>query len=160
MKLSMKDQVKLDEFYGYCLKNRFFNLGYPESADIDYSVLEKFWNINFNNCGDWAEYCNFKLNTFEFEKEVMEYFYDLFKINKEDAWGYVTNGGTEGNMFGIWLARETFPDSTLFYSKEAHYSAAKIVTLLRMKSCVVERQKDGIVNYEDLINKIVTKIFS
>ena len=65
--------------------------------------------------------------------------------------GYVTNGGTEGNMFGIWLARETFPDSTLFYSKEAHYSAAKIVTLLRMKSCVVERQKDGIVNYEDLI---------
>ena len=83
MKLSMKDQVKLDEFYGYCLKNRFFNLGYPESADIDYSVLEKFWNINFNNCGDWAEYCNFKLNTFEFEKEVMEYFYDLFKINKD-----------------------------------------------------------------------------
>ncbi|BBF04732.1 TPA: histidine decarboxylase [Haemophilus influenzae] len=155
MKLSMKDQVKLDEFYGYCLKNRFFNLGYPESADIDYSVLEKFWNINFNNCGDWAEYCNFKLNTFEFEKDVMEYFYDLFKISKEDAWGYVTNGGTEGNMFGIWLARETFPNSTLFYSKEAHYSAAKIVTLLRMKSCVVERQKDGVVDYEDLINKIL-----
>ena len=55
----------------------------------------------------------------------MEYFYDLFKINKEDAWGYVTNGGTEGNMFGIWLARETFPDSTLFYSKEAHLLSCK-----------------------------------
>lgn len=155
MKLSQQDLVKLEEFYGYSLENRYFNLGYPESADIDYSPLAKFWNINFNNCGDWAEYCNFKLNTFEFEKEVMEYFYQIFKINKEDAWGYVTNGGTEGNMFGIWLARETYPNSTLFYSKEAHYSVAKIVNLLRMKSCVVERQANGIVDYEDLIKKIV-----
>lgn len=155
MNLSKSDLVKLEEFYGYCTSNRYFNIGYPESADIDYSILEKFWNINFNNCGDWAEYCNFKLNSFEFEKEVMEYFYDIFKIDKDEAWGYVTNGGTEGNMFGIWLARETYPDSTLFYSKEAHYSAAKIVTLLRMKSCVVERQENGIVNYDDLIKKIL-----
>lgn len=155
MKLSKIDQVKLEEFFGYCQYHKYFNIGYPESADIDYSEIGKFWNFNFNNCGDWAEYCNFKLNTYDFEKEVMEYFYNIFKIDKDEAWGYVTNGGTEGNMFGIWLAREKFPESTLFYSKEAHYSAAKIVTLLRMKSCVIERQDNGIVDYEDLITKIV-----
>lgn len=155
MALNKHNQVRLEEFYGYCLENKYFNIGYPESADIDYSPLEKFFNINFNNCGDWAEYCNFKLNTFEFEKEVMEYFYRLFKTDGEKSWGYVTNGGTEGNTFGIWLAREKFPNSTLFYSKEAHYSAAKIINLLGLKSCLVERQINGIVNYEDLIAKIV-----
>jgi len=155
MNLSKENLVKLEEFYGYCVNNKYFNIGYPESADIDYSILEKFWNINFNNCGDWAEYCNFKLNSFDFEKEVMEYFYKIFKIDSNEAWGYVTNGGTEGNMFGVWLAREKFPNSTLFYSKEAHYSVAKIVNLLRLKSCVVEKQADGIVNYEDLIDKVV-----
>lgn len=154
MTLSIADQNKLDAFWSYCVKNQYFNIGYPESADFDYTILERFMRFSINNCGDWAEYCNYLLNSFEFEKEVMEYFAQLFKIPFEESWGYVTNGGTEGNMFGCYLGRELFPDGTLYYSKDTHYSVAKIVKLLRIKSRVVESQPNGEIDYDDLMRKI------
>lgn len=154
MTLSIADQNKLDAFWSYCVKNQYFNIGYPESADFDYTLLERFMRFSINNCGDWSEYCNYLLNSFEFEKEVMEYFANLFKIPAEDSWGYVTNGGTESNMFGCYLGREIFPDGTLYYSKDTHYSVAKIVKLLRIKSRVVESQPNGEVDYDDLMKKI------
>ncbi len=154
MPLSIDNQNKIDAFWAYCVKNQYFNLGYPESADFDYGNLERFMRFSINNCGDWGEYCNYLLNSFDFEKEVMEFFADLFKIPFDDSWGYVTNGGTEGNMFGCYLARELFPDSTLFYSKDTHYSVAKIVRLLRIKSQVVESLPNGEIDYDDLMNKI------
>ncbi len=154
MTLSIADQNKLDEFWSWCVKNQYFNIGYPESADFNYTILERFMRFSINNCGDWAEYCNYLLNSFSFEKEVMEYFADLFKIPFAESWGYVTNGGTEGNMFGCYLGRELFPEGTLYYSKDTHYSVAKIVKLLRIKSSVVESQPNGEMDYDDLMQKI------
>lgn len=154
MTLSIEDQNKLDAFWSYCVKNQYFNIGYPESADFDYTLLERFMRFSINNCGDWGEYCNYLLNSFEFEKEVMEYFAELFKIPFAESWGYVTNGGTEGNMFGCYLGRELFPNGTLYYSKDTHYSVAKIVKLLRIKSRVVESLPNGEVDYDDLMQKI------
>ncbi|HCL6649423.1 TPA: histidine decarboxylase [Raoultella ornithinolytica] len=154
MTLSISDQNKLDSFWSYCVKNQYFNIGYPESADFDYTILERFMRFSINNCGDWGEYCNYLLNSFDFEKEVMEYFAQLFKIPFEESWGYVTNGGTEGNMFGCYLGREIFPNGTLYYSKDTHYSVAKIVKLLRIKSTLVESQPNGEMDYADLIKKI------
>ncbi|SPX46183.1 Histidine decarboxylase [Klebsiella pneumoniae] len=98
MSLSFEDQHKLDEFWSYCVKHQYFNIGYPESADFNYTVPERFMRFSINNCGDWADYCNYRLNTFDFEKEVIAYFAGVFKIPFEQCWGYVTNGGTEGNM--------------------------------------------------------------
>jgi len=154
MSLSITDQNKLDAFWAYCVKNQYFNIGYPESADFDYTIIERFMRFSINNCGDWGEYCNYLLNSFDFEKEVMEYFSNLFKIPFEESWGYVTNGGTESNMFGCYLGRELFPDGTLYYSKDTHYSVAKIVKLLRIKSQLVESQPNGEMDYDDLIKKI------
>ncbi|AYL63063.1 histidine decarboxylase [Citrobacter youngae] len=154
MTLSIVDQNKLDAFWSYCVKNQYFNIGYPESADFDYTILERFMRFSINNCGDWGEYCNYLLNSFDFEKEVIEYFASIFKIPFEESWGYVTNGGTEGNMFGCYLGRELFPEGTLYYSKDTHYSVAKIVKLLRIKSSLVESQPNGEMDYDDLIRKI------
>ncbi|WP_241569499.1 histidine decarboxylase [Rosenbergiella collisarenosi] len=154
MSLSITDQNKLDAFWAHCVKNQYFNIGYPESADFDYSILERFLRFSINNCGDWAEYCNYLLNSFDFEKEVMEYFSNIFNIPFEKSWGYVTNGGTESNMFGCYLGRELFPDGTLYYSKDTHYSVAKIVKLLRIKSQLVNSQPNGEIDYDDLIKKI------
>ncbi|EPP8702231.1 acinetobactin biosynthesis histidine decarboxylase BasG, partial [Acinetobacter baumannii] len=80
----------------------------------------------------------------------------IFQIPFEESWGYVTNGGTEGNMFGCYLARELFPDSTLYYSKDTHYSVRKIAKLLQMKSCVIESLDNVEIDYDDLIHKIKT----
>ncbi|CDG20727.1 Histidine decarboxylase [Xenorhabdus poinarii G6] len=155
MTLSLADKDRLDAFWYHCVKNQYFNIGYPESSDFDYSYLQRFMQFSINNCGDWGAECNYLLNSFEFEKEVMQYFAELFKIPFEDSWGYVTNGGTEGNMFGCYLGRELFPDGTLYYSKDTHYSVAKIVKLLRIKSCLVESLPTGEIDDHDLLQKII-----
>jgi len=84
----------------------------------------------------------------------MQYFSELFSIPFEESWGYVTNGGTEGNMFGCCLGREIFPNATLYYSKESHYSVPKIAKLLCMKSCVIDTQESGEIDYDDLVAKV------
>ncbi|ADZ91967.1 histidine decarboxylase [Marinomonas mediterranea] len=154
MNLSATHQEQLNNFWQYCLEHQYFNIGYPESADFDYSHLFKFLKFSLNNCGDWREPSNYALNSFDFERDVLNYFSELFHIDSEDSWGYVTNGGTEGNMFGCYIARELFPNSTLYYSKETHYSVAKIVKLLRMKSCLIETTATGEIDIDDLTTKI------
>ena len=135
-------------------KKRYFNVGYPESADFSLEPLMGFMNYSINNCGDWDEYCNYLLNTFDMEKEVIRYFQDLFGYKEEDSWGYVTTGGTEGNLYGLFLAREKFPDSKVFFSSGAHYSIGKICRILRMEPVVVSETEDGVMDYEDLRRKV------
>lgn len=154
MTLSSADSTRLDAFWQHCLKHQFFNIGYPENADFDYAPLHRFLRFSINNCGDWAAPSNYVLNSFDFEREVMAYFAQLFDIRLEDSWGYVTNGGTEGNMFGCYLGRELFPGGTLYYSKDTHYSVAKIVKLLRIKCRAVESLPNGEIDYDDLLAKI------
>ncbi|MEE1922622.1 histidine decarboxylase [Pseudomonas sp. 148P] len=154
MTLSSADQTRLDQFWEHCLRNQYFNIGYPENADFNYAPLHRFLRFSLNNCGDWAEPGNYVLNSFDFEKDVMAFFAELFHIPLQDSWGYVTNGGTEGNMFGCYLARELFPDGTLYYSKDTHYSVAKIVKLLRIKCRAVESLANGEIDCDDLMAKI------
>lgn len=150
----MRHYKKIDEFWQYCCTNQYFNIGYPESADFDYTDLYRFFNFSINNCGNWQEPSNYALNTFDFEKDVIKYFSDLFKIPFDDSWGYVTHGGTEGNLFGCYLAREIFPNATLYYSSHAHYSVHKIAKILKMSTCIINVLENGEMDYADLINKI------
>jgi len=53
--LAKKDQDRLEAFWKHCLAHQFFNIGYPESADFDYSALHRFFRFSINNCGDWGE---------------------------------------------------------------------------------------------------------
>jgi len=152
--LAKKDQDRLEAFWKHCLEHQFFNIGYPESADFDYSALHRFFRFSINNCGDWEKYSNYVLNSFEFERDVMQYFSELFSIPFKESWGYVTNGGTEGNLFGCYLGREMFSDTTLYYSKESHYSVPKIAKLLCMKSCEIDTQENGEIDYDDLVKKV------
>ncbi|MCU1717160.1 histidine decarboxylase [Pseudomonas sp. 5P_3.1_Bac2] len=154
MQLSSADQGKLEDFWQHCLTHQYFNVGYPEAADFDYRPLHRFMHFSLNNCGDWDAPSNYILNSFSFEKEVMAYFAELFEIPLQDSWGYVTNGGTEGNMFACYLARELFPDGVLYYSRDTHYSVAKIVKLLRMPARAVATLSNGEIDHNDLISKI------
>ena len=154
MKLSHEDLSRINEFWLYCKKNQYFNVGYPESADFDYSILEKFMKFSLNNCGDWREESNYKLNTFEFEREVMEFFSQLFKIPYQESWGYISNGGTEGNLFSCYLARELFPKGIIYYSEETHYSVDKIVRLLNIPARKICSLSNGEIDYYHLIEQI------
>lgn len=144
----------LDMFWSHCDENRHFNIGYPAAADFDYSALQRFLDISINNCGDWTDPSNYILNSFAFEAQVMRHFADLFRIPFQESWGYVTNGGTEGNMFGCYLGRDLFPTGRLYHSQDAHYSIDKIARLLRIPATMVPCLPNGEMNIGELIARI------
>jgi hypothetical protein len=76
---------------------------------------------SINNLGDPFVPSNYGVHSRQFEVAVIDFFANLWKIDKSDYWGYVTTCGTEGNLHGILLARECHPDGILYSSRETHY---------------------------------------
>ena len=125
-------------------------VGYPVNQNFDYSPLLPFLEHSINNVGDPFHPSNFKGNTHEIEREVITRFAGLLRIAPEDAWGYVTSGGTEGNMYGLYLARELFPNAMFYFSEETHYSVLKNVRVLNARHIMIRRQENGEIDYDDL----------
>ena len=125
-------------------------VGYPTNQNFDYSPLIPFLSHCLNNLGDPFHQTNYRANTHEFEREVILHFAKLTNLDPDDAWGYVTSGGTEGNMYGLYLARELHPEGMLYFSEEAHYSILKSARVLNMPHTTVKRQHDGEIDYDDL----------
>ena len=129
-------------------------IGYPVNQNFDYSPLLPFLDYSINNVGDPFHASNFRGNTHEIEREVIATFAGLLHIASEDAWGYVTSGGTEGNMYGLYLARELFPNAMFYFSEETHYSVLKNVRVLNARYIMIKRQDNGEIDYDDLYEMI------
>ena len=125
-------------------------LGYPVSKDFDYSPLMPFLQYPLNNLGDPFVPSTYSVGTREMEKEVVEFFAKLFRAPAGDWWGYVTNGGSEGNLYGLYLARELYPKGMVYYSAATHYSVQKNIHLLNMPGIVIRTRENGEIDYEDL----------
>lgn len=148
--LSAKDKQRLDNFYQEIQQESQLILGYPCNAIFDYSPLYRFLQYTLNNVGDPYLPGNFHLNTHDFEREVIGIFQQLTQAPEGTTWGYVTNGGTEGNHYGLFLARELFPDGIVYYSQDAHYSIDKILRCLNLHSIMIRSQPDGAMDLDDL----------
>lgn len=148
--LSDEDQQRLDDLYAMVRQEATTFVGYPCSALFDYSPLYRFLGYSMNNVGDPFVQGNFHLNTHHFEREVLEIFQELTHAPADSFWGYVTNGGTEGNMYGIFLARELYPDGLVYFSEDAHYSVTKILRCLRVRNVMIKSEPDGRIDLEDL----------
>ena len=72
------------------------------------------------------------------------------RLDPDEAWGYVTSGGTEGNLYGLYLAREMFPNGIFYFSEETHYSVLKNLRVLNARYVMIKRQDDGEIDYQDL----------
>ena len=125
-------------------------VGYPANQNFDYSDLYPFLQYSANNIGDPFQGSNFRLNTHDIEREVIATFADLMHLEPEQAWGYVTSGGTEGNMYGLFMGRELFPGSTVYFSQDTHYSVVKLLRILGMGSVMIRSLDNGEMDYEDL----------
>jgi len=124
-------------------------LGYPCAFDIDYRPLEAFLAYSQNNIGDPFGSGSYRLNSHVFEREVLEFFAGLTRAPQDQWWGYVTNGGTEGNLYGMYLARERYPDGMVYFSRDSHYSVAKNLHFLGMRNIMLRTQANGEMDYED-----------
>ena len=129
-------------------------LGYPVSKDFDFAALNNFLNYPINNLGDPYTAGTYQVQTHEMEREVIDFFASLFRANPTDYWGYVTNGGSESNLYGLYLARELYPKAMVYYSETTHYSVKKNIHLLNIPSIVIRSQANGEMDYEDLANTL------
>lgn len=150
MPLSEPDQEKLDRLFGSLDQTAPTCLGYPGNGLFDYEPLYPLLKHPLNNIGDPFVSSNFKLNTHEFEREVIRFFAELYHAPADGAWGYVTHGGTEGNLYALFLARELFPESIVYFSEETHYSVPKLLRLLGLKSLMIRALPSGAMDPEDL----------
>src|SRR4051812_17725722 len=103
-KLDAADSKRLEELFTHLKELAPHNIGYPCTQVFDYSELFRFLQFAFNNVGDPFTGSNYRLNTHDFEREVLKDFAKLTRAPENEWWGYVTGGGTEGNMYGLYVA--------------------------------------------------------
>ncbi|WIO73514.1 histidine decarboxylase [Porticoccaceae bacterium LTM1] len=148
--LSRTDQTRLSSFFERVKSLTDDYLGYPVSKDFDYSELIPFLQVPLNNLGDPFAVSTWKVDSREFEREALGFFADLLRAPKDNWWGYITNGGTEGNLYGLYLARELYPNGIVYFSQDTHYSVSKNLHLLNMSHIMIRSQPNGEMDYQDL----------
>ncbi|MFW0739424.1 hypothetical protein [Flavobacterium sp. T12S277] len=106
-------------------KNSTAFLGYPLAKDFNYENFAPFLNLCINNVGNPEFLSTLSIDTKEIELKVIAFFAQILKADLEKVWAYVTNGGTEGNLYGLYVAREAYPNAIVYYSESTHYSVKK-----------------------------------
>ena len=152
--LNSTDQSRLDNLYTEFKELSTQFLGYPCSLDYDYEDIFRFMTLSINNVGDPYAPNSYRINTHDFECEVIRWFSDLVKLDPDEAWGYVTNGGVMVNSGALWVRREMYPEGMVYYSEDTHYSVAKILRILHARSIQIKSQDNGELDYEDLAETI------
>ena len=125
-------------------------MGYPATRLVDFTPLYPFFEFFLNNIGDPCVPSSYRINTHDVEREVIAWFRTILRAQNSDVWGYVTGGGTEGNMYGLYLARELFPNGIVYYSEDTHYSVAKVLRMVNIRSIMIKSRPDGEIDYDDL----------
>ena len=151
MPLSKADQQRLKDYLGELEEIVQYELGYPVAFDIDYQELIPFLNYSLNNVGDpFLSTAHYRIHSRDFEREVLQFFAEITHAPEDNWWGYVTNGSTEGNLYGMYLARELHPDGIVYFSQDSHYSVGKNLHFLNMRHIMIRAQPNGEIDYEDL----------
>jgi len=147
--LSIRDKNTLEKLKSELKEQSDLIMGYPVSRDFNFEELMPFFRLMINNIGDPFEKGTNKVQTHEIEKEVISFFAKLLRANPNNYWGYVTNGGSESNLYGLYLAREMYPKGIVYYSDSTHYSVRKNIHLLGIPSIVIRSQENGEMDYRD-----------
>jgi histidine decarboxylase len=152
--LQEKDQQRLDKYIEQVKERAEDFIGYPVATDFDYTPVMELLKYPLNNVGDPTVESTYDLNSRSLEMAVITFFAELFRAKPGEWWGYITNGGSEGNLYGLYLARELYPKGMVYYSESTHYSVQKNISLLNMPGIVIRSQQNGEIDYEDLNHTI------
>jgi histidine decarboxylase len=152
--LSSGDERRLEETYEYVRRQCATFVGYPCRGNLDFGPLLPFMAYPINNVGDPFAPSSYRVHTRQIEREVLAWFAELTHIADDQYWGYVTNGGTEGNLYGLFLARERFPAGIVYYSEDTHYSVYKNLRVLNMRHVMIKSRPAGQIDCRDLYETI------
>jgi histidine decarboxylase len=125
-------------------------LGFPGWSTPLPAELIPFFDFELNNYGDPYIDPVFGWHTKDLERELVEALADLFAAPPGDRWGYVTTGGSEGNVYGLWLGRTLYPEGVIYHSDAAHGSVAKNAEVIDRRAVVVGTDDRGEMDYDAL----------
>lgn len=150
-------------------ESKSHSLGYPINQNFDYSELGYLMKYSINNVTDYRKESQYRMNTHSYERQVIDEMKDIMEMGPHWT-GEFVNGGTEGNLFGLFLGREKFncPHQAIrvIYSEASHYSVDKAIRILGLESIKIPQQNSGEINYKELektlklISKELPLIFS
>lgn len=140
-------------------------LGYPGSTPLKESIqaINKFLLLNPNNIGTHTRgnsEVGFR-GIQELEAEAIAMIGGLFGGDeKNQVDGYISSGGTEGNVMGLWILRnlcltKRTAEPCVLLPSSAHYSAAKALNMLSLPKVYEVGLDDGYkIRTDDLGAKI------
>ncbi len=94
------------------------------------------------------------LHVDEFERQLVDFYAQTYGFPAQTHWGFVSNGGTDGNMHGLYFGRKYLESQSeippiLYVSEEAHYSMQKLGDVLNIETRVIKATQAGQMNTED-----------
>ncbi|XP_073352127.1 serine decarboxylase 1-like [Aegilops tauschii subsp. strangulata] len=128
---------------------------YPFNLDFDFSVLDQFQSFSINNLGGPFIESNYGVHSRRFEVAVLDWFARLWNIQQDEYWGYITTGGTEGNLHGLLVGREIFRDGIIYASCDSHYSVFKAARMYRVECVKIDTLVSGEMNCADFKSKLL-----
>lgn len=103
-------------------------------------VFQRFVEINPNNIGGWSSKPPI-IGTRQLEYEVIHKLLDLYKCRRGQNYeGYVTSGGSEGNLFSVWVGKAAvirkrkLDQICLLKTQLTHYSIDKSCKMYSIQS--------------------------
>lgn len=147
---SLRLQHRFSEIRSQLLKRRIKNnLGslYTLPSRQTTSVYKKLIDLNPSALGTWADNPTDLSLDHLCEYEVIHELIDLYGGKQNSFSGYVTSGGTEGNLFSLWLGRTFLQEGCklseicLLKTDLTHYSVAKSAEICNVEQYFVPMDK-------------------
>ena len=169
-KYNKKDpaEVRLDAFAGDIVVNRRYDIGYPlnqKSKLIDFYKWFSGSGLNLtmvNNAGDPfdLEAKHLKLNTLDFEREVLQQMGPLYGFDPDQLWGIITFSGTDGNNHGLYfgakyLEKKTQKRPVVYVSESAHYSSRRLADMQNLEMKLIPSDVHGRMIPEELEKALI-----
>jgi len=147
-KLNDDDYSVLKALYKKLEHNMQYYIGYSPNTIFDYSELYPFLRFSINNLGDPFHSID-PMSTHNIERDVLKFFANITGAPKKFS-GYVTNGSTESNLYGLYLARKRYPHGKAYFSEHSHYCIPKNLDILGMEHEMIPSLKNGEIDYQCL----------
>lgn len=155
---------KLNALAKDILAHKYNQLGYPFNQDTgmehfyDWLAKSGLGKITLINVGDPYKTDWDMLNTDYFEREAINFIANHYGF-ENNHWGVLSNGGTDGNMHGVYFGRKALWTKCkippiLYVSREAHYSLQKIGDIQNIETRIINSLPMGQMDTEDLERKM------
>ena len=133
--------------------NSYLYIGYPPATDFKLSGYAELLDYSMNSLGNPYDLSN-PFSSHAHEKAVIDFFMDMYNLEKNDYWGYIANCSTESILYCIWKAKEYLHNHNkpikIICNNFSHYSIDKVSEILDIELMKISTNSIGEINYHEL----------